>query len=41
MTPETAIVKLMWAIGRYKSATKVKKLMQTNIAGEINEKMGR
>lgn len=35
MLPETALVKLMWALGREKGPEGVKKAMQTDIAGEI------
>lgn len=38
MTPETAFVKLMWALGQSIDAKKVKELMLTNIAGEISER---
>ncbi len=38
MTPETAFVKLSWALGQTKKADDVKKLMLTNIAGEITER---
>lgn len=36
MLPETALVKLMWAYGQTKSLDEVKKLMLSNIAGEIS-----
>ncbi len=35
MLPETAYVKLMWALGQTSDPEEVKKLMQTNIAGEL------
>lgn len=38
MLPETAYVKLTWALGQYDGIDQVKKIMQTNIAGEIGEK---
>ncbi len=38
MLPETAYVKLMWALGHGKNVDEVKKLMKTNIAGEISER---
>jgi glutamyl-tRNA(Gln) amidotransferase subunit D len=38
MTPETAYVKLCWALGQNEKAEKVKELIKTNIAGELNEK---
>lgn len=38
MIPETAVVKMMWAFGQTKEIQEVKKLMRTNIAGEINER---
>jgi glutamyl-tRNA(Gln) amidotransferase subunit D len=37
-TPEVALVKLMIALGRYKSLEEIKKFMETNIAGEITER---
>ena len=38
MTPETAYVKLCWALGQSDDYNEVKKIMQTNIAGEFKEK---
>lgn len=38
MLPETAYVKLMWAFGHGKNTDEVKKLMKTNISGEISER---
>jgi glutamyl-tRNA(Gln) amidotransferase subunit D len=38
MLPETAYVKLVWALGQTENIEEVKKIMQTNIAGEIVEK---
>ncbi len=38
MLPETAYVKLVWALGQTDNINEVKKIMQTNIAGEIGEK---
>ena len=35
MTPETAYVKLCWALGQEKNADKVRKIMETNLVGEI------
>ncbi len=35
MTPEAAITKLMWALGKTKNINKIKKIMHTDIAGEI------
>ena len=35
MLPEVAMVKLMWVLGHEKDPTKIKALLQTNIAGEI------
>ena len=37
MTPETAYVKLAWALGQSESLDEVKNIIQTNIAGELNE----
>ncbi len=37
-TPETALVKLMWVLGHTKDMQEVKKMMLTNIAGEITER---
>jgi glutamyl-tRNA(Gln) amidotransferase subunit D len=36
MLPETALVKLMWALGQAKGAEDVKKIMRTDYAGEIH-----
>ncbi len=38
MIPETTYVKLVWALGQTENIEEVKKIMQTNIAGEIGEK---
>ena len=38
MLPETAYVKLMWAMGQASSPEEVRKLMLTNIAGELTER---
>lgn len=38
MLPETAYVKLMWALGNGKNRKEVEKLMLTNISGEISER---
>jgi len=37
-TPETAFVKLSWVLGRTKKMKEIKKLMMTNIAGEISDR---
>ncbi len=37
MLPETALVKLMWALGQTKDLEKVKEIMLTNYAGEITK----
>ena len=37
MTPETAYVKLAWALGQTEDLNEVKDIIQTNIAGELNE----
>ncbi|HLD42031.1 MAG TPA: Glu-tRNA(Gln) amidotransferase subunit GatD [archaeon] len=37
-TPETAFVKLMFALGHSRDLTEIKKIMLTNIAGEITER---
>lgn len=39
MLPETAYVKLIWALGQTDDLQEVKKIMQTNIAGEIQDKL--
>lgn len=36
MLPETAFIKLMWVLGQTSAAAKIKKLMTTNLRGEIN-----
>jgi len=38
MLPETAYVKLMWALGKSDNRNKVKKIMKENIAGEITDR---
>lgn len=37
MTPETAYVKLAWALGQTDNLSEVKDIIHTNIAGELNE----
>jgi glutamyl-tRNA(Gln) amidotransferase subunit D len=36
MLPETALVKLMWTFGQTKSIEETKKLLTTNISGELS-----
>jgi glutamyl-tRNA(Gln) amidotransferase subunit D len=38
MTPETAYVKLCWALGQSDDYSEVKEIMQTDIAGEFSKK---
>ncbi|MHA1596964.1 MAG: Glu-tRNA(Gln) amidotransferase subunit GatD [Candidatus Asgardarchaeia archaeon] len=38
MLPETALVKLMWALGNFEDREEVKRVMVRNIAGEIKER---
>ncbi len=38
MLPETAYVKLMWALGHGKNREKIERIMTTNIAGEISDR---
>jgi glutamyl-tRNA(Gln) amidotransferase subunit D len=38
MLPEVAYVKLVWALGQTSQLEEVKKIMQTNLKGEIDEK---
>ena len=38
MLPETAYVKLMWAMGQTEDREEVKKIMLTNIAGEMSDR---
>jgi len=38
MLAETALVKMMWAFGQEKDPEKVKKIMTTNIANELNDR---
>ena len=38
MTPETAYVKLCWALGQSDDYNNVKEIMQTNVAGEFSPK---
>ncbi len=35
MLPETAFAKMCWVLGNYSNLEEAKKIMQTNIAGEI------
>ncbi len=37
-TPETAFTKLCWALGQTKKMDEVRKLMETNIAGELSSR---
>jgi len=38
MLPETALVKLMWALGKSRDGKEVNQLMLTNIAGEYGQR---
>ncbi|MHA1506485.1 MAG: Glu-tRNA(Gln) amidotransferase subunit GatD [Candidatus Asgardarchaeia archaeon] len=38
MLPETALVKLMWALGNFEDREEVKRVMVKNVAGEIKER---
>ncbi|MCX8169771.1 MAG: hypothetical protein N3D72_01640, partial [Candidatus Methanomethyliaceae archaeon] len=38
MLPETALVKLMWVLAQTNDLNEIKKLMLSNIAGEISER---
>lgn len=38
MLPETAYVKLMWALGHGKNRKEIERIMTTNIAGEISDR---
>ena len=38
MIPEVAHVKLKWVLGNTKDVEEAKKIMLTNLAGEINER---
>jgi glutamyl-tRNA(Gln) amidotransferase subunit D len=38
MLPETAYVKLMWAMGQAEDRAEVKKIMLTNVAGEFSSR---
>ncbi len=38
MLPETAFVKLAWLLGNYKNKEEIKRLMATNLRGEISER---
>jgi glutamyl-tRNA(Gln) amidotransferase subunit D len=38
MLPETAYVKLMWAMGQTDDADEIHKIMLTNIAGELTSR---
>jgi glutamyl-tRNA(Gln) amidotransferase subunit D len=37
MLPETALVKLMWLLGKGETPDKVRELLKENIAGEISQ----
>ncbi|MCQ2972368.1 MAG: Glu-tRNA(Gln) amidotransferase subunit GatD [archaeon] len=37
MTPETAYVKLAWALGKTDKLNEIKEIIQTNVAGELNK----
>ena len=39
MTPETALAKLGWALGHTKNAEDAKKILLTNVSGEILERV--
>lgn len=39
MLPETALVKLMWTLAQYSKIEDVRTVMQTNLAGEISERI--
>jgi len=38
MLPETALVKMMWVLGQTKDSEEAKRLLLTNIAGEISRR---
>ena len=38
MTAETAFIKLGWLLSNYKNKEEIKKLMQTNLRGEITDR---
>ena len=40
MTPETALVKLMWVLGHTREPKEVARAMLANVAGEINPRIG-
>lgn len=40
MTPETALVKLMWVLGHTREPAEVARAFATNVAGEINPRIG-
>jgi len=40
MLPEVALVKLMWALGRTKDPAEVARVLGTDVAGEINPRIG-
>ncbi|MGZ7067795.1 MAG: Glu-tRNA(Gln) amidotransferase subunit GatD [Methanobacterium sp.] len=39
MLPETAFVKLIWTLGQTDDLNEIRRIMQTNVAGEIQNKM--
>ena len=40
MTPETALVKLMWILAQTRDLEEVRELMLRNFVYEINERLG-
>jgi len=40
MLPEVALIKLMWVLGHTRNLEKVREMMLTNYAGEINPRLG-
>jgi glutamyl-tRNA(Gln) amidotransferase subunit D len=36
MLPETAVVKLMWVFGQTRNVKEAKKLLTTNVSGELS-----
>jgi glutamyl-tRNA(Gln) amidotransferase subunit D len=38
MLPETALVKMMWVLGQTRDLNEAKRLLTTNIAGEISQR---
>ena len=41
MLPETALVKLGWALAKEKNKEKIRKMLLENVSGEFNSRLGK